>query len=155
MNVEELVHTVESSTDYTAFIRDNKDNYLVHVFGMSTDEGINELQVGYYDKESDKISVFEYSGGQVKLMPPQDAFKEENYIKALKLEDVHIEAEDALAVVDGVIKDNYSSESLTKSIILLQNLAEFGQIWNVTVVTTSFSVLNIKIDGDLFNAGIF
>jgi hypothetical protein len=31
-------------------------------------------------------------------------------------------------------------------IILLQNLPEHGQIWNITIVTTTFSVINIKID---------
>ena len=35
-----------------------------------------------------------------------------------------------------------------KTIVILQNLSEFGNIWNITYVTHSFKTLNMKINAE-------
>jgi hypothetical protein len=56
--------------------------------------------------------------------------------------------DEALSKAQEVVKDNYPAHLLSKAIVLLQKLPEFGQIWNITVITHTFNVINIKIDAE-------
>jgi hypothetical protein len=143
MNIFELVKKVESSDVFKEL---DKGSYLVHVFSIVDPEHVDEWQVGYYNKEKDHVSVFDFKDGKISIMPPQEAFKESNYIAKLDLKDVKIDFDDAENIVNDVMKKNYSAETIVKSIVLLQNLPEFGQLWNMSIVTTTFSVINIKIN---------
>ena len=51
-------------------------------------------------------------------------------------------------IADKLKREKYKNETLTKKIIILQNLKEFGHIWNLTFLTSSFKTLNIKIDAN-------
>jgi hypothetical protein len=72
--------------------------------------------------------------------------KKEEYIQKLDIDKLKISRSDASSACDEVIKENYKHETLNKAIFLLQNLPEFGEVWNITIITSSFSVINIKID---------
>ena len=43
-------------------------------------------------------------------------------------------------------QSNFPKDRSIKTIAILQNLPEFGNIWNLTYVTEAFNTLNIKID---------
>jgi hypothetical protein len=147
MDINNIISNVESSDEYKDFIKNNPHHYLAHLFSLMDSEHKNDWQLGYYSKETDKITVFDYlEDGTLSIMPPQEAFKEKNYIEPLDIGKVKVSKDQAIAIVDKIIKENYKAESLSKMIILLQNLPEHGQIWNITIVTTTFSVINIKID---------
>lgn len=147
MDVNDIIDRVESSKDYKDFIKNNPDHYLVHLFAIIDSSHINVWQVGYYGKETDKITVIDLTeDGTVKVLPAQEAFKEQNYIAPLDIKKIKVSKDDAITIIEKVLKDNYSAESMNKIIMLLQNLPEFGQIWNATIVTATFSVINIKID---------
>jgi hypothetical protein len=145
MDINEVIKAVESSEDFKSI---DPDHYLVHVFRMMGPEQSEDCQVGYYSKKADKIIVFDYIDGTVKSTPPQEAFKEKNYIVALDLSKVKISMDEALSKAQEVVKDNYPAHLLSKAIVLLQKLPEFGQIWNITVITHTFNVINIKIDAE-------
>jgi hypothetical protein len=147
MDINEIIDNVESSGIFKGFIKENPHNYLAHLFSLMDSDHKDDWQLGYYSKETDKITVFDNPvDGNVTMMPPQEAFKEKNYIEQLDISKVKVSKDQALKTVDKVVKENYNAESLSKMIMLLQNLPEHGQIWNITIVTTTFSVLNIKID---------
>ena len=42
-------------------------------------------------------------------------------------------------------RDNYEGAEASKVISILQNLGE-GEVWNVTVMTAKFQVINVRID---------
>ena len=146
MDVKEVVSSVESSKEYTDFIAENSDNYLVHLFTMMDVAHKDDWQLGYYSKKSDKITVFENNQGKITILPAQEAFKEKNYIAPLNIDNVKIAYVQAMDTIEDVLKKNYSAESLVKAIVLLQNLPEYGQIWNITIVTMTFNVINVKIN---------
>lgn len=146
MDVQDVINIVESSSEYKEFIKNNPKNYLAHLFTMMDAAHKDDWQLGYYNKETDKVTVFEYNEGKIIMLPAQEAFKEKNYIAQLKIGEVKISHEEAMKIIDEVLKKNYSAELLIKAIVLLQNLPEYGQIWNITIVTATFNVINVKIN---------
>jgi len=147
MDIKKVISDVESSRQYKAFIKDNPEHYLVHLFSMMDTLHQKDWQIGYYSKKTDRITVFDCKDdGSIEIMPPQEAFKEKNYIESLDIVKVKISKEEATKTTEKVLKESYGAESLNKVIMLLQNLPEYGQIWNLTIVTATFSVINIKID---------
>ncbi|HIH31742.1 TPA: hypothetical protein HA235_03470 [Candidatus Woesearchaeota archaeon] len=145
MDINNIVKAVESSE---AFKNIDPDHYLVHIFRMMDSTDSDDCQVGYYLKKSDKVTVFEYDKGDVKSTEPQEAFKEKKIILPLRLENVKMSVDDALTKTDEIVKNNYPSQMLLKAIVLLQNIPDFGLIWNMTVITHTFNVINIKINAE-------
>lgn len=145
MDIKEVINVVESSEEFKTL---DPEHYLVHLFRIMDANSPEECQLGYYSKKTDKIIVFDYLDGKVKVTPPQEAFKEENYIAALDLSKLKVTMDEALNIAQEVIKNNYPGHLLSKAIVLLQKLPEFGQIWNITVVTHTFNVINIKINAE-------
>ena len=146
MDFKKAVGFIEDSKEFKDFIKKNKGYYLVHVFSPRDFANDNVWQIGYYSRDTDKIVVFENNNDVVLIHPPEDALKKEEYIQALDLEKLEVSRVDASTICDEVLKEYYSHEQLNKAIFLLQNLPEFGEVWNITLVTQTFSVINIKIN---------
>lgn len=143
MEIKDVITKIESSEEFKTI---DPDHYLVHVFRMMDAHSSDECQVGYYSKKSDRVIVFDYLDGNIKMTDPQEAFKEKNFIAALEIDKINVTMDQALDMAEDVIKKNYPAHLLSKAILLLQKLPEYGQIWNVTVITHTFNVINVKID---------
>lgn len=119
--------------------------YLAHAFFM--EDGNDEWQIGYVDPDDESIIVFVVNENSVTKNPPAEAFKEPGKtISELKLEDVSVSAFDALATAKQLLQNNHPSHPLKQSIILLQVLEDVGQVYNITLVTETFHMYNIKMD---------
>ena len=145
MDINEIVKTVESSSDFKKL---DSGYYLVHFFRMMDSQKSEDCQLGYYNKKIDKIVVFEYDSGNVKALAPEEAFKEKGDILALELDKITLSLDNALNKAQDVVKNNYPAHLLSKAIVLLQKLPEYGQLWNITVITHTFQVINIKINAE-------
>ncbi len=146
MDFKESIGQVEESKEYKSFIKKNPHYYLVHAFIIVEDGNSGNWQIGYYSKDTDKIVIFEPSGGIILVHPEEEALKKEEYIQRLEIEKIKIKHNEALSITSDLMTENYKYDLASKYIILLQSLPEFGQIWNVTVITANFSVINVKID---------
>jgi len=144
MNIKQTIKKVESSKAFKSFIRAHPDYFLAHCFTMVS-EGDKSFvwELGYYSEKTDKLVVFE-TEPKIIMRPEEDAFKKEGTIKKLELNKVKISTSKVLDICDELVKKKYSGQSITKKIIILQNLEK--QIFNITLVTLSFNILNIKID---------
>jgi len=151
MALKEVVKKVESSKSFKQFIKSHPDYFLAHCFSMLV-EGEKEKgakkqdikwELGYYSLKTDKIVVFE-TEPKINMRPEEDAFKKEGIIKKLDIAKVKISISKALKVCDELVDKKYPNRSITKKIIILQNLDK--QIYNITLVTLSFDILNIRID---------
>ena len=111
-----------------------------------TEDIEGDWQLDYYSIKSKKITSFIIKD-KVTSMPETKPFQEkESIIEKLDIDKVKIGSKKVLEITDKLIKKKYKNETLTKKIIILQNLKEFGHIWNLTFLTSSFKTLNIKID---------
>lgn len=145
MDIKDVIEKVETSEQFKSFHTENPDAHLAHLFAIVEEGDIASWQAGYYSKKSDKITVFDCKEN-ITMIPPQESFKEQNFIEELDLDTVNISHDDAITIAEDVLKDQYRVETATKYILLLQHLPEFDQIWNITIVTQAFSVINVKID---------
>ncbi len=148
MDFKNIVGTIEESKEFKDFLREHPHYYLVHVFTTVDSESVenNLWQIGYYSKDTDRIVVFEGNEGLIFIHPPAEALKKEAYIQKLDLQELQVSRDEAIKTCNATIKDNYPKELFSKAICLLQNLPEFGQIWNITIVTLALGVINVKID---------
>ena len=81
--------------------------------------------------------------------------KEEEVFKKPSMEVMPIDMEKAKLKFNEIIKkaekfknEEYPKETISKTISILQNLRDFGTIWNITFITGSFKTLNMKLNPD-------
>jgi hypothetical protein len=142
MKLTDAITALEKHTDDLA-----SGSYLAHAFFM--DDGKEEWQIGFVDPEDESITVFVVSNDAVTKNPPAEAFKKPDHsIEELKLENVKISAEKALDSAKNHLSDKHPTHPLKQSIVLLQVLPEFGQVYNITLVTETFHMYNVKIESD-------
>jgi hypothetical protein len=149
MHIHQAIELLEESTEFTSWKKDHKDSYLVHSFKMFDEVNKNIWQIGYFNPGSHLITVF-VVGEEIHRNPDAQVFKEqEKLVNPLNIELVKINEEEAMTIANDVLKENYRAQ-IFKSFLILQNLEEHGQVWNVTFVTQQFKTINVKIDA---NAG--
>jgi hypothetical protein len=144
MNLNQILKKVEQSKVFRKFIKEHPDYFLAHCFTMASEgEKKFKWELGYYSEKTDKLIVFE-TEPKVNMRPEEEAFKKEGTIKKLEVSQVKAGITKALKTCDEVMKSKYPKESITKKIIILQNLEK--QLYNITLVSMSFDIINIKID---------
>ncbi|MDP4012818.1 MAG: hypothetical protein Q8R00_04405 [Candidatus Nanoarchaeia archaeon] len=143
--MQDLVETlkkVESSSIFKEQKEKHKEIYLASFFKMADDEK-EEIQLHYYNPETDKMILFiiadEITSQESEVFKQSDAI-----IKELKLDEVKINFEEASKIISKLLSEKYNHESPNKRIFILQNLEK--PIWNITYLTTSINLLNVKIN---------
>ena len=122
-------------------IKHNKGT-LSSIFMMTTpkEKEKDSWQFDFYDKNTDSITSYK---DEEEINTEEKIFKEEETnIKELNLKQVKITAEEATRKAEEAIEQYH--ESISKYIIVLQQFE--SPTWNITLVTTTFNILNIKID---------
>ncbi|MFA6073449.1 MAG: hypothetical protein WC758_05025 [Candidatus Woesearchaeota archaeon] len=142
--LNEYKKLVESDV-FLEFESSSKDFYLVHIYKMLGGSNESSLEFGFYNQETDRIVVFETN--PIRKRAEEEVFKEAETIHPLKLENVKLSLDDALLVAEQFRKEKYSSEVVYQTIMILQNIDR--QVWNITLITLSFNILNIRIDAQL------
>ncbi len=148
MNLNDIIVKVETSNEYSEVMKENPNCYLTHVLHMTSLDDIKEYQVGYYNKDNDKIITFALSNGNIQVMPAQDVFKKPgSVVKELfttNFGDTTFEEVDKLANEFQV--DKFPKYLPIKKMIILQNIAEHDTVWNVTFFTGTADILNVRIN---------
>ena len=147
MEIKELLERVMNSRLYKNFNNDDKA-YLCSFFKIDGEEEQDEWQVDFYNPENDKITSFKEIGNQIRIIGKDSKiFKEkEAKVNELRIDKVKIAPEDAIKAVDELKKKKYSGEEALRRIVILQSTKEFKENWNITYLTTSFNILNVKIN---------
>jgi len=148
MEFKKLITEIESMPAFKEWKKTHEGFYLAHAFVMPSD---NVWQIGYYDKESNKVDTITKLGDEIKIEPAQEILKASQEILELNPEDVKISVKEALEKASECIKENYSKEILLKHFLIIQHL-EGETVYNITYVTQSFKTINIKlstIDGKM------
>jgi hypothetical protein len=145
MGAKEIVENLEQSKEFSKWRKANKEAYLAHVFTMKEKDRFDSWQVGYYNKAKERITVFEI-GESIEILPESEVFKrEETAVRPLDISIVKIDLSDALERALKLTVESYPQIRSDKQILILQNI-EQGQLWNITFVSPSMDVLNVKVD---------
>jgi hypothetical protein len=149
MEFSEALEKLEGSKEFKEWKNKNKDMHLVHGFTMlnsSKEEPIN-WQIGYYDKKEDKITPVEV-GADVSIGGPQQIFKKEGSVAKLDSSKIKIKLSKALAENEKVRLEKYAKDEPMKIFVVVQNIDEFGNVWNITTATNTMNTINVKIDAE-------
>lgn len=119
-------------------------NYLAHGFFMDGEGVVREWQIGFYDKDTDRITTFSVAD-DIMHNPPSELFKKEAAVRELVLEHVASDSDEALDTAHAHRKEKYRGHDPTKTMILLQHLP-IGQVWNISFITSTFAICNVKVD---------
>ena len=144
MRIADVLGKVEKSKDFRKLKKENPEFYLAHAFTMiDENEKKGAWELGFYSPERDRLAVFE-TEPKVRLKSEDEVFKQEGIVKPLDVKKIKVSFQKAMELCDELLKSKYSAQTVTKRIVIIQSLER--PMYNVTLVTRSFSILNIKID---------
>lgn len=145
MDFRTALKKLKNSSEFKKWFSKNKKSYLTYAFTMIENSEKSDWQVGYYDKKLDKVTVFTINN-EIEINPEQDIFKKPGTaVKKVNLKDVKFGLDKILKKAQAIKEKKYPKELVTKTIAILQNI-DLGQLWNITLVTSSLNTINIKID---------
>jgi hypothetical protein len=141
MELTAAIMAIESSEAFKGFSKEHPKRYFAHAFSMERPEDPFRWQLGYYVPDIKKLFVFKAE--PVEALPADDAYGEVA-ITRLELKDIKVEPDDAKKVALGLKEQRFPAEQVTKVILILQNLDR--PLYNFTLVTSTFNILNLRID---------
>ena len=167
--VSRLVQSVEGSREFLEWRKGNKSAHLSSVFAMGKSaKQFNEWLLSYYDVKDDTFTTFSTTGSL--MAAKEQAFKKGKAVPVLEAGPVKVEVRDSLRIAENVRAGSYKDEEASTVIAILQPLnpeeisggSENGStggnssgkeskarpVLNITYITGSFNVINIKIDAE-------
>lgn len=145
MELKPALKKLEQSRDFRKWHDEHKYTYFSYAFKIQ-EEMPNEWQLGFYDKKKDKITTFVISDEDVKVRPEEEIFKkEETEVNEIQIGKIKLTFDNALAKANEFQQSNFPKDKSIKTIVILQNIGKFGNVWNITYITEAFNTLNMKI----------
>lgn len=140
MEIRQIVGKAEATGEYLEWKNENPSAYLTSVFAMFSGEEEKEWLVNYYNPENSVITSFSATGKK----NSEEAFKKEKSIPELDLAEVKVGESEALDRVKKELLEKYPGNAARKTVVVLQK-PEADAVWNVTSITDSFRVINVKL----------
>lgn len=146
MTVQEIYQKIKASPEYAEWNKENPKAYLVHFLYTSREE--DTWQVGFYEKDKKEMTSFEMNEGTLIVRKEKDIFRKDDNdpILPLIVEDVKNQLDEVAEQATTTMKQNYKNELPMQGLYILQNLKDFGIVWNATIFTKSFKTMNVKIN---------
>ena len=146
MELKQALKKLKESEEFKNWSKKVPDSYFSYAFKIVEDDKKESWQLGYYHKTTDKITTFIVNKYSIEIQKEEEIFKKpEMDVRPIDIKKVKVPFEKILKKSEEFQKNKYPKEVVSKTIVILQNLKEYGTIWNITYVTHSFKTLNIKI----------
>ena len=147
MDFKATLKKLEDNSKFKSWKKNNKNSYFSYAFKIPQEMKEDEWQLGFYNKKNDKIFTFVVKGSNIEMKPEEDVFKKEDMkVNEVQLSKVKLTFDNALSKANEFQEKNFPKDKSVKTIAIMQNLPELGNIWNITYVTETFNTLNMKID---------
>jgi|SRR3989344_2864448 len=160
-SVQKIVERVMKDELHTSWSKQHSKSFLTHLFsGLSADYVLNsDWEIGFYDPESSKITVFVVmKNGKIAIKPADDVFKKPDAtVEKLKLEEVKLSFEEAVIIAKEEFPKQFHKEIMGDGFLVVQTFQN-DTIWNFTFITKSLKFVNVKInskDGKINSAESF
>jgi hypothetical protein len=144
--MQEILTALQENQLFKDWKKEN--SFLSHFFNqVSFDLKLKgSWEVGYFNKDSQKMTIFVQNGADFSIKPEDEVFKKPgDVIEELNLDNVKITFEDALKVFKENVVKLFPNEKLGDGFVVLQQL-QGKVLWNFTFVSKSIKFLNVKID---------
>ena len=149
MELNLALKKLKESKEFKEWSNKNQDNFFSYAFKMLENSKSSSWQLGFYHKTTDKVMTFIVDETEIKIQQEEEIFKKPDMeVKQIDIKKVKISFEKILKKAEEFKKEKYPKELVSKTIAILQNLEEYGTVWNITYVTHSFKTLNMKINSE-------
>ena len=118
----------------------HKDSYLCSVFLLKDEEKSSGWQFDYYLQKKKRMTTF-IVDKNIKMNKDQKIFSTSDKIDEINLHDIKFKFDEVVKLV----MPKYKNKKFVKEIIIIQSLNS-KLLWNVSLVTTDFNLINVKID---------
>jgi len=131
--------------EFKEFKKKNHNAYLASCVIIVDGKNIGDLQIDYYIPKKHKMATFIIKE-KIELKGEDDIFqKEKSKVNELKLEEIKVGLDKMLKLLEDFRKEKYSGDFPNKIIAVLQSL-DGKATWNITCLTATLKILNIKLD---------
>jgi hypothetical protein len=144
----DLLKELQSDEIYTQWKKLHSKSYLSHFFCSINSDFIllTPWDLGWYDPNDGKITIFTHLQTGFEIKPADDVFKRDDAkVEELDLNKVKVTLDQA----DKTFQDNkvelFPKEIFGNGFIILQQF-NHQLIWNITYITHSLKFANLKID---------
>jgi|SRR3989344_2921253 len=120
----------------------HKDSYLCSVFLLKDQTDSSDWQFDYYLPKKNRMATF-IVGKTIEYNKEQKIFSNSEKIDEIDLNDIKFDFDNAVKLVLG----KYKNKKFIKEIIIVQSLNS-KLLWNISLVTAEFNLVNIKVDAD-------
>lgn len=145
MEIKEVAERLIHSTEFVKWKKNHPNSFFADAFMIYDEIEKSHWQIGYYDKDEKKITVFVMED-VIMVNESEEVFKKEgDKVLEVNLNNVKLGVDDVKKKLRELCILEYPKEKIVKSIFILQTV-KFGQIWNITNVTENFKTLNVKMD---------
>ena len=155
MDLHETLAKLTRHTLFKEWHAKNPQYYLAHAFVMLDEPNKGTWQIGFYNKEKERMITF-FVSDAVQQSEEQEVLKEKAGIDELKPEKVKVSVDDALKTAQKCMEENYKAENPMKQFFIIQHI-EGHTMFNITFFTQSLKTINIKInavDGNILKHSI-
>lgn len=144
--LKELKRQVEETKNYKEWKAQNPDSYFISAFflGNEFSSKSKEWQFDFYAPDKDKVVSFTY-GKDIAVKEEEIFKKTKDKIGELKLDEIRVDLDKAILIFEKIKSAKHAADTPTKKLFILQVL-DAKAVWNITYISSSFNILNIKID---------
>ncbi len=146
-SIQEELDRLLSSSEFSEYKKSNPDAYFASVFIIAPPSNISnaEMELDFYSKKSGKMQGFAMKETIVRKEEDKVFQKKKEHVQELDMKKVGVPLVKALESAEGLRADRYSGDVPSKLIIILQ-VIDKKPVWNITMVTDTLKLLNIKLD---------
>ena len=137
MNISQVISKVQNSEVFKVW--NKKDNYLVSCLFLN-----DVWSLSFYSKKTKRTTSFSIKE-EVEIESEDKAFqKNPKHLEKLDIDSIKMTLGEAEEKVNKIKQEKAPSEDVSKKIIILQQ--QCFPVWNITYITSSFNILNVKIN---------
>ena len=149
MDLMSALKRLKQSKEFSSLGEKIEGIYFSYAMTILENNKSTPWRLGFYHKSTDKMMTFIVDEDEIKMEKEEEIFKKPGMeVKKVDIEKIKIPYDEILKKAEELRKNRHPPELARKTIVILQNLGEFGNIWNITYVTHSFKTLNIKINAE-------
>ena len=142
MELNDVLAHLHKSKEFTSW---KGKGVLAHAFKLLDEANEDTWQLGFYDKDAEKITTFVVSARFVEVIPDQEILRSEHAIFELNPAHVTVTSEAALKSATEFHHLHHPRELMLKKFFIVQQ-TEAGPVYNITFFFQSMKTLNLKID---------
>lgn len=143
-NINASLKRLKSSSQFKDYHKHCPDGYLASCFKMGDSKLDAAWQFDFYSLKTNKMTSFRMDKG-IEVQKDQDILSKGNPPRELELSKAKLGFYKVLSLANARLKKKLPSESVNNEIVILQELDDRA-VWNITLLTSAFNVMNLRID---------